>query len=60
MATVDEMKMERDGHLGYGPKYEPPRPKPGTMLWTIERDEDGLPIRMHWMGVVPDEPEETP
>lgn len=57
---IDDLKQARDGHLGYGPKWEPPRPKPGTMLWSIERDEDGLPVRMAWMGRVPDAEEPGP
>lgn len=55
MPTIDEMKEARDGHLGYGPKWEPPRPKPGTMMWAIERGEDGMPARMLWVGRVPED-----
>lgn len=47
-ATVDALKLERDGHLGYGPKHEPP-PRM-RREWAVEFDDDGRPVRMIWMG----------
>ena len=53
--TVDELKLERDGHLSYGgPDWTEAarlrRMSPGAAEWAIERDADGLPVRMWWRG----------
>lgn len=48
MASVDDLKAERDGHLFWG-KAQPCREEKPP-VWLIERDEDGLPCRMYWTG----------
>lgn len=53
--TWDDLKLARDGQLSFGVPVRRPQPKPGSMLWAIERDEDGMPTRMIWCGRVPEQ-----